>query len=93
MVYEVALAAMLERRGLHVERQSTIGFVYEGIEFEIIPLSHFAASPLCSTTSAVLASMITPEEEDHEDRVLQAKKARACVKRPFGQPPPTKGQV
>jgi len=32
-VYEVALAAMLERRGLRVERQSTIGFVYEGIEF------------------------------------------------------------
>jgi len=32
-VYEVALAAMLERRGLHVERQAIIGFVYEGIEF------------------------------------------------------------
>ena len=33
-VYEVALAAMLQRRGLHIERQSMIGFVYEGIEFE-----------------------------------------------------------
>jgi GxxExxY protein len=40
-VYEVALAAMLERRGLRVERQSTIGFVYEGIEF-----GQFASSPL-----------------------------------------------
>jgi len=33
-VYEVALAALLERRGLCVERQSTIGFIYEGIKFE-----------------------------------------------------------
>jgi iron complex transport system substrate-binding protein len=33
-VYEVALAAVLERRGLHVVRQRPIGFSYEGIEFE-----------------------------------------------------------
>ena len=32
-VYEIALAAVLERRGLHVVRQQTIGFTYEGIEF------------------------------------------------------------
>ena len=33
-VYEIAMAAMLERRGLRVERQPIIGFVYEGIRFE-----------------------------------------------------------
>jgi iron complex transport system substrate-binding protein len=33
-VYEVALAAMLERRGLRVERQAPISFAYEGIRFE-----------------------------------------------------------
>ena len=33
-VYEVALAAVLERRGLRVVRQQQIGFSYEGIEFE-----------------------------------------------------------
>lgn len=33
-VYEVALAAVLERRGLRVVRQQRIGFTYEGIEFE-----------------------------------------------------------
>jgi len=33
-VYEVALAAVLERRGLRVVRQQVIGFTYEGIEFE-----------------------------------------------------------
>jgi GxxExxY protein len=33
-VYEVALAAALERRGLHVVRQRLIGFVYEGVELE-----------------------------------------------------------
>ena len=32
-VYEIALAAVLDRRGLHVVRQQTIGFTYEGIEF------------------------------------------------------------
>ena len=32
-VYEVAVAAMLHRRGLHVERQVIFGFSYEGIEF------------------------------------------------------------
>lgn len=31
--YEVALAAVLERRGLRVVRQQSIGFSYEGIEF------------------------------------------------------------
>ena len=31
-VYEVALAAILARRGLHVVRQQPIGFTYEGIE-------------------------------------------------------------
>jgi hypothetical protein len=65
--------------------------VYEGIEFEIVPLDNFQASPLCSTTCSLLASMITPEEEDHEDRVAQAKKARSCVKNPFGKSPTTKG--
>src|SRR5215210_9305561 len=32
-VYEVALAAVLERRGLHVVRQQQLGFTYEGMEF------------------------------------------------------------
>jgi GxxExxY protein len=32
-LYELALATVLERRGLHVERQPAIGFVYEGIEY------------------------------------------------------------
>ena len=32
-VYEIALAAVLERRGLHVVRQQPISFAYEGIEF------------------------------------------------------------
>jgi GxxExxY protein len=32
-VYEAALAAILERRGLHVVRQQPIAFSYEGIEF------------------------------------------------------------
>lgn len=31
-VYEVALAAALVRRGLHVARQQPIGFTYEGID-------------------------------------------------------------
>jgi iron complex transport system substrate-binding protein len=31
-VYELALAAVLERRGLHVVRQQAIGFSYEGVE-------------------------------------------------------------
>ena len=33
-VYEVALASVLERRGLRVVRQQQLGFSYEGIEFE-----------------------------------------------------------
>jgi iron complex transport system substrate-binding protein len=33
-VYEVALAAALQRRGLHVVRQQLIGFSYEGVQFE-----------------------------------------------------------
>jgi len=33
-VYEVALAAVLARRGLRVVRQQVIGFTYEGIELE-----------------------------------------------------------
>jgi iron complex transport system substrate-binding protein len=33
-VYEVALAVVLERRGLHVVRQQPIGFSYEGIAIE-----------------------------------------------------------
>ncbi|HKH90174.1 MAG TPA: GxxExxY protein [Gemmatimonadaceae bacterium] len=33
-VYEVALAVVLERRGLRVVRQQSIGFSYEGVEFE-----------------------------------------------------------
>jgi len=32
-VYELALAALIERRGLRVQRQAAFGFVYEGIEF------------------------------------------------------------
>lgn len=32
-VYELALAVLLERRGLHVARQQPISFSYEGIEF------------------------------------------------------------
>jgi iron complex transport system substrate-binding protein len=32
-VYEVALGAVLQRRGLHVVRQQVLGFSYEGIEF------------------------------------------------------------
>ena len=32
-VYEVALAVVLERRGLRVVRQQPIGFSYEGVEF------------------------------------------------------------
>jgi iron complex transport system substrate-binding protein len=33
-VYEIALAAMLERRGLRVARQQMIGFEYQGMRFE-----------------------------------------------------------
>lgn len=33
-VYEVALAALLARRGLHAARQQPISFSYEGITFE-----------------------------------------------------------
>ena len=33
-VYEAALAAVLERRGLRVVCQQPIGFAYEGIEFD-----------------------------------------------------------
>jgi iron complex transport system substrate-binding protein len=33
-VYEFALATALKRRGLHVVRQSPIGFAYEGMEIE-----------------------------------------------------------
>ncbi|SRR5258705_9181507 len=33
-VYELALATVLERRGVRVVRQQPIGFAYEGIEFE-----------------------------------------------------------
>ena len=32
-VYEIILASVLERRGLHVERQLPISFSYDGIEF------------------------------------------------------------
>ena len=33
-VYEIVLAKSLEKRGLHVERQVAIPFVYDGIRFE-----------------------------------------------------------
>ena len=33
-VYEVVLASVLERRGLHVDRQRAIGFWYDGMHFE-----------------------------------------------------------
>ena len=33
-VYEIALVALLERRGLRVARQPLIGFDYEGMRFE-----------------------------------------------------------
>jgi len=33
-VYEVVLAAALQRRGLKVERQKPIAFTYDGMEFE-----------------------------------------------------------
>lgn len=33
-VYELALAAALQRRGLRVERQAAFGFVYEGIDIQ-----------------------------------------------------------
>lgn len=57
--------------------------VYDGIEFEVLPLSNFVSSPLVSTTSELLASMITPEDEDHEERVVNAKYARSRVTTPF----------
>lgn len=59
--------------------------VYEGVEFEIVPLDTFGSSPLCGTASRLLMAQITVEEEEHEERVLHAKKARAAVKRPFGR--------
>lgn len=51
--------------------------VYEGCEYEVLPLSNFVSSPLVTTTSALLASMITPEDEEHDERVAHAKHARA----------------
>lgn len=33
-VYEAILARVLERRGLHVERQKVLGFEYEGLAFK-----------------------------------------------------------
>jgi hypothetical protein len=33
-VYELALSAALQRRGLRVIRQQPIGLIYEGVEFE-----------------------------------------------------------
>jgi hypothetical protein len=54
--------------------------VYDGIEFEVIPISNFVSSPLVTTTSELIAALITPEEEDHEDRVAQAKRARSFVR-------------
>ena len=33
-VYEVVLASALKRRGLHVQRQCSISFAYEGVTFE-----------------------------------------------------------
>jgi len=51
--------------------------VYENVEYEILPVSNFVSSPLVTTTSALLASMITPEDEEHDERVIHAKHARA----------------
>jgi iron complex transport system substrate-binding protein len=33
-VYETVLCALLERRGLHVERQRPVSFTFEGIQFD-----------------------------------------------------------
>ena len=33
-VYEVVLCSLLERRGLHVERQRPVSFTFEGIRFD-----------------------------------------------------------
>ena len=43
-VYELALAAVLERRGLRVARQQPIAFSYEGVEF-----THGRSPPLIGT--------------------------------------------
>lgn len=59
--------------------------VYEGIEFEIIPLDSFRSGAV-STTSALIATRITVEEEEHVERVAHAKHARSFVKRPGGYP-------
>ncbi len=52
--------------------------VYDGIEFEVLPLANFESSPLCGTASEVLEASVTPEDEDHECRVIQAKHAVSC---------------
>lgn len=57
--------------------------VYDGVEYEILPVSNFECSPLISTTSELLASSITPEDEEHDERVAHAKHARSHVQNPF----------
>lgn len=62
-------------------RTEVVTKVYDGVEFEIIPLSHFTSSDRVGTASAVLENSVTPYDEEHDERVQQAKKARSCVKR------------
>lgn len=64
------------------EKREPIIRVYEGIEYEILELTDLT-SPLCGTSCGMIAAEISIEEDEHEDRVLQAKKARAAVKRLF----------
>lgn len=61
--------------------------VYEGIEFEIIPISNFTSSDLIVTVSQVIDRTLTPYDEEHDERVAQAKKARSFVKRLGGRDP------
>jgi hypothetical protein len=61
--------------------------VYDNVEFEILPLSNFVSSDRCSTTSALLDATLSPYDEEADDRVAQAIKARSCVKRPGGHAP------
>jgi hypothetical protein len=53
---------------------------YDGVLYEVLPVSNFVSSPLVSTTSELLASIITPEDEEHDERVARAKHARSkCI--------------
>jgi hypothetical protein len=56
--------------------------VYDGVEYEVLPLSNFVSSPLVTTAAALLSSQVTIEEEEHEDRVIHAKRARSFLTNP-----------